>query len=104
MIERYFEPGITIERYVEGTNELGDPTKSWSHHLDITGRIDALTGTEQVVAGAPSVVATHMLFCPIVDVTASDRVLYMGAVYEVKFIDNPMNFNRFLQVYLEVKE
>lgn len=103
MIERYFEPGIVVERYTEGTDELGNPTKAWSHHLDIVGRIDALLGNEQQIAGSPTVVVTHMLFCPVVDIVERDRVMYQGRTYEVKFVDNPMNYNCFLQLYLEVK-
>lgn len=102
MIERYFVPGIVIERYVEGEDELGNPTKSWQPHLTIDGVIDALTGDEQQVASAPAVVATHMLFCPVVDIKEKDRVKYQGKTYNVKFIDNPMNYGRFLQVSLEV--
>lgn len=102
MIERYFVPGIEVERYVEGTDELGNPTKQWAAHLTINGIIDALSGDEQQVAGAPAVVGTHMLFCPVVDITEKDRVKYQNQTYEVKFIDNPMNHGRFLQVSLEL--
>lgn len=101
-IERFFVPGIIIERYTEGTDELGNPTKSWVQHLVINGRIDALTGDEQSAANAPAVVATHMLFCHPCDITARDRVKYNGVTYQVKFVDDLMNYGRFLQVLLEV--
>jgi SPP1 family predicted phage head-tail adaptor len=103
MIERYFSPGITIERYTEGTDELGNPTKSWVHHLDTVGLIDAQTGNEQLAANAPTVSATHILFCPVIDITEKDRVKYRGKTYNVKFVDDPMNYGRHLEVLLEVQ-
>lgn len=102
MIDRFFEPGIVVQRYTESTNDLGDSVKTWANHLTISGRIDALSGDEQIVAGAPSVVATHMLFCRPVDISEKDRIVYKGQEYEVKFVDNPMNYGRFLQISLEV--
>lgn len=102
MIEKYFVPGIIVERYIEGTDELGNAIKTWQPHLAIDGLIDALSGDEQSRADAPAVTATHMLFCPVVDITEKDRVKYRGKVYNVKFVDNPMNYDRFLQVSLEV--
>lgn len=102
MIERFFESGIEVKRYTESVDELGNPTKTWADHLTISGRIDAISGDEQIVAGAPSVVATHMLFCRPVDISEKDRIVYKGQEYEVKFVDNPMNYGRFLQISLEV--
>ncbi len=102
-IERFFRPGIVIERYVETEDELGNPVKQWETHMEISGLIDALDGDEQLSADKVTLVATHMLFCPVVDITEKDRVKYRGQTYDVKFVDNPMNYDRFLQVGLEVR-
>lgn len=102
MIEDYFVDGIEIERYVEGTDELGNPLKIWENHLTIKGLIDALTGDEQSKANAPAVVSSHMLFCHVVDISEKDRVKFQGKTYNITFVDNPMSFNRFLQVSLEL--
>lgn len=101
-IERFFEPAaIEVQRYVEGTDELGNPVKEWRHHLTIDGRIDAETSGEEERAAAAATTSTHMLFCPVVDIQEKDRVIYKGRVFNVIFVDNPMNYGRFLQVSLE---
>lgn len=103
MIERWFEPGFTVERYTETTNELGEPVKSWNPHLTTDGRLDALTGTEQQRAAAVNVVATHIWFTYAgQDIKEQDRVKYNGRTYDVKFVDDPMNMGRHLEVLLEV--
>lgn len=95
---------LEIWRYTEGTDELGNAVKNWALYKTITGVIDGLDGDEQQVAGAPGVVATHLLFCDPVDIMEKDQVRYNGRVFEVAWVDDPMNYGEFLQVLLrEVK-
>lgn len=102
MIEDYFVPGIEVERYVEGTDELGNPIKQWQSHLSISGVIDGISGDEKNIGDALRVAATHVLICPVVDIIERDRVKFRGITYEVKWVDNPMGMNRHLEVLLEV--
>lgn len=103
MIERRFVPGFELWRYTETSDELGNPVKNWAKVADLTGIMDAVTGTEQQVANAPQVVATHMFFTRSgTDIEKRDRIRYKGKEYNVVFVDDPMNYGRFLQVSLEL--
>lgn len=103
MISRYFKPGIKTQRYIEGSDELGNPTKEWTDYLTISGVIDSVTGYESSIAGKSTVVSIPMLFCFPCDIREKDRVIYDSKVYEVTYVDDPMTFSRFLQVHLELK-
>jgi SPP1 family predicted phage head-tail adaptor len=79
MIERRFVSGFELWRYTETSDELGNPVKNWSKVADLAGIMDAVTGSEQQVANAPQVVATHMFFTHgDSDIQERDRIRYKG--------------------------
>jgi SPP1 family predicted phage head-tail adaptor len=103
MIGRHFVSGFELWRYTETSDELGNPVKNWSKVADLAGIMDAVTGTEQQVANAPQVVAAHMFFTRAnAGIEERDRIRYKGKEYNVVFVDDPMNYGRFLQVSLEL--
>ncbi|SFJ83196.1 phage head closure protein [Thermoflavimicrobium dichotomicum] len=102
-IERFFVPGFELWRYTESSDELGNQVKVWSKVADLVGIMDAVTGTEQQVANAPQVTATHMFFTYAdTNIREKDRIRYKCKEYNILFIDDPMNYGRFLQVSLEL--
>jgi SPP1 family predicted phage head-tail adaptor len=94
---------VTIQRYTSVSNGFGGTTQMWANHLEIDGVIDALSGNEQNIANQINIVASHVLICPVCDITESDRVIYLEKRYDVKFVDNPLNSNHHLEVMLEYK-
>lgn len=102
-IERFFVPGFELWSYTEQSDELGNPVRVWSKVADLVGVMDAVSGTEQQVAHAPQTTATHIFFTySNVSMKTSDRIRYKGKDYNILFIDDPMNYGRFLQVSLEL--
>lgn len=102
MIQKWFEPGIVIQRLTQTANDMGGFVDTWTTHLTISGRIRPLNGTEKLSADKTTLFATHKLYCNVADITERDRVSFSGKVYEIKFVSNPMNFDRFLQIDLEL--
>lgn len=99
----WFVPGIVVERYVEiDDGGYAGPRKEWRKHLETRGVIDALAGLEDTEGQRVKANSTHMLFCPVIDITEQDRVKYRGRTYNVTFVDDPMNLGEFLQVEMEV--
>ena len=104
MISKYYESGIVIQRLTQVSNGMGGYTDTWSTHLTINGRIRPLNGNERLSADKTTLFATHRLYCDVIDIKESDRVLYNSKIYQVKFVSNVMNFDRHLQVDLELIE
>lgn len=102
MIEDYYDTIITIKRKTTADNGIGGKSETWNDHLTILGKIRPLNGNERFSADKVTLYATHRLYCTLADITELDRVVYNNQTYEIKYINNPMNMNRFLQVDLEL--
>lgn len=101
-IDDYFEPDIIIQRNTSTKKVSGKMLDAWATHLTVDGRIRPLTGKERLAADKVTLYATHRLYTFVADIAESDRVSDSGNIYEIKFVHNPMNFDRFLQVDLEL--
>ena len=91
-----------IERKTTTTYDpLAGNIVSWSTHLTILCAVENLSGNEIVKAEKLGVQATHRLYVNgIPDIKEQDRVLYQGVYYRITYVDNPMNVNDFLEIYL----
>lgn len=104
MIEYFYHPGFTVERYTESTNDMGDAVKRWEPHLETEGRLDYLSSAmEEVRAGAEHVVATHVWFTHAgQDIKEQDRLVYNGQAYNILFVDDVVTMGHHLEVLVEV--
>jgi SPP1 family predicted phage head-tail adaptor len=103
-MRKYYEPNIEIQRRTLTQNAFGEFVEVWGLHLTIDGRIRPLNGNERLSADKTTLFATHRLYCDVADITEVDRVVYQGKIYNIKFVSNVMNFNRHLQIDLEMVE
>lgn len=88
MIERFFNPGHTIERYTKtGVDQFGGETWTWTTHLPISAKLWQLSGDKKLSADKITVFATHRAVTAIADILTSDRYKDpAGATYEIKAI------------------
>jgi len=100
-VNDFFTSTITVQRAVNVPDGLGGYTTGWTAHLVTPGLVRPLRGSEKLVGGKLAARSTHRMYCPVIDITADDRVVFDGATYGVTFVDNPMNMDMFLQVGLE---
>lgn len=84
-------------------NELGQRIYDYKKGQSIEGWLDLLTGSEgdraQALQSSSHVFMTSQVDA---DLKKSDRLEIAGIVYEVDFIDNPVNINHHLEIYLKV--
>jgi len=86
-------------------NEIGEQIESWSTVKTLTGYLDLSTGdTRYENYNAKIQESTHVFICDYVplNVSIQSRMLINGITYDVSLIDNPMNLNRQLEIYLKL--
>lgn len=94
-----------ILRYkaTEQKNRLGQIIYDYAKSETLTGWLDMLSGTEADRAQALQS-STHVYITKQTDIklTMSDRLSIDGQVYEVTYVDNPVNLGHHLEIYLKV--
>jgi SPP1 family predicted phage head-tail adaptor len=101
-IEKFYKPGIVIERKTDIKKAGGAVKQEWAPHITISGQIRPLSGDERLSADKKTLFASHRLYTDPADITEADRVNDNGLIYDIKFVHDPMNFGRFLQIDLEL--
>lgn len=86
-----------------GKNKLGQPIYDFVETGKVKGYLDMLSGNEAERASALSS-STHVFLTQEVDLTLTnkDRLKFGEQVYEVTFVDNPVNLGHHLEIYLKV--
>lgn len=89
-------------------NEIGETVANWSDTVDLFGWLDLSGGdSKHTVYNSKVQESTHVFICDYVDLspyglTAENcRMVVNGLVYEVVLIDNPMELNQQLEIYLK---
>lgn len=97
-------------------NEIGEAVKEWHNVVELTGFIDLQSGDSKYTTyNAKLQESTHIFICdysPIpatlevngkmVRVSAENaRMVANSQRYDVMLIDNPMNLNKHLEIYLK---
>lgn len=86
-------------------NEIGESVLAWSDVLTLPGWLDLSAGdSEHTNFNAKVQESTHIFLCDYQDlgVTAEDsRMIIDRMIYEILLIDNPMERNEHLEIYLK---
>lgn len=86
------------------TNSIGEKEQTWSDIHQLWGWLDLSTGDSKYTHDAKLQESTHIFICDYVpiDRKATDkRLMVNGVVYDVLLIDNPMELNQQLEIYLK---
>lgn len=76
---------IRIQQRSAGQDEAGQPTEVWTDVCQVWAEIRDVTGREFVSASAERAeVTTRIWIWRRADITAAMRVVYAGAVYDIK--------------------
>ena len=93
-------------------NAIGEAEQTWSDVGSVLGWLDYASGQNDLATyNAKIQNTTHYFLCDVTawnsatqdaDVTAENsRMVIDGEIYQVLLIDNPMNLNQHLEVYLK---
>lgn len=91
-----------VERVTTTDNGFGGVVETWSENVQVEGVLDTLSGDEMLSSDKETLYSTHVFICPVIDVIEADRMIIKGKIYQVKFVDNPLNKNIHLEVMLEL--
>jgi hypothetical protein len=101
MISDFYTDTIEIHSY---TSSTGWGSGSWSKDSEVSGFIRPLSGEERYAADKKTVFSTHRMYCDPVAIDETNRVVSGGKTFSVKWVNNPMKFDRFYQIDLELVE
>jgi len=90
---------ISVERLVEGYDELGQPINTWLPIVQTWAHVQPLVGREYIAAGALLSEVTarvRMRYRP--GITAADRVIHNGKVYGITSVADVHSSRRELQL------
>lgn len=98
----------TLEKFVKiGENEIGQAIKEWRTYATLFGWLDYREAGETTeIARFKSKLerSTHVFICDYVNISDDVRgvrfIDHRGRDYEVLIIDNPMELNRQIEIYL----
>ncbi len=93
----------------EGKNAIGEKITSWTDTLELTGWLDLSSGDSSLdTFNAKIIQSSHIFICDyngdlaVQGITAeSARMVINGEIYQVKYIDNPMELNYHYEFYLD---
>ncbi|MBQ3969888.1 MAG: head-tail adaptor protein [Clostridia bacterium] len=88
-------------------NAIGEAVTSYTDTITLVGFLDLMNGdSKHTVYDAKVEESTHIFICDYTDISnfKSDncRMIIKGRVYEVMMIDDPMELNRHLEIYLKL--
>lgn len=91
-----------------GEQETGEHSPVWLPYKKLTGWLDLSTGTAQYNNYNSKVAeSSHIFICDYQKLDKKEkelRAIVNGAMYDVDFIDNPMELNAQLEIYLSKVE
>lgn len=89
-------------------NAIGEAAVSYADTAVLFGFLDLMSGdSKHIVYNAKVQESTHIFICDYTDLSVfginseNCRMVVNGLVYEVLMIDNPMELNRHLEIYLK---
>lgn len=92
---------MVIQRFTRVKVGLGWEETFITHIADYQGVIDMLNGAEILSNQNIQIESSHILIGPVEDIKAGDRVIFGGIIYDIKYVDNPMELNQHLEITLK---
>lgn len=88
-------------------NAIGEAVTSYTDTVTLLGFLDLMNGdSKHTVYNAKVEESTHIFICDYTEISNfkpdNCRMIVNGIVYEVLMIDNPMELNQHLEIYLKL--
>ena len=88
-------------------NEIGESISTWGRLYSIVGFLDYMSGdSKYTVHNAKVQESTHIFVCDYQEIDAKpeeSRMVINNKIYDVLLIDNPMELNQHLEIYLKYR-
>ena len=101
--------GTIQAKTAQGKNALAEVKHKWTDKVSVDGWLDMMSGDSNFSTyNAHIAESTHVFLCDydaevyaLKDEQQSQRMIINGIVYDVKYIDNPMELNEHLEIFLK---
>ena len=101
-LRKFFVDDIDIIENIKVSDKIGGAYDLPEVVNQLNGRIRPLKGEERQVAGKPTLLASHVLYCEYTDwIRQKHLIEWQGKKYKILFIQNLMEFDKMMQIYLE---
>lgn len=97
----------TIQIMQATENDIGEPVTSWIDVQTVKGWLDMISGSVSYATHKAWLEeSTHVFVMDYVELDGrieneNSRMMINGKVYDITFIDNPMELNQQLEIYLK---
>lgn len=97
----------TLQTSDISVNSIGEQVPTWTDVGTLTGWLDLMTGSTGYAAyNAKIQESTHVFLCDYEDLpqgveAETAHMVIAGKVYDVTYIDNPMELGEHLEIYLK---
>lgn len=95
----------TIQKKTSTKNEYGEGELSWKDVCTLEGYIDLASGSATYTNYNSKITeSTHVFMCDYQDIGVSEeesRAIINNKVYDITYIDNPMELNYHLEIFLK---
>ena len=95
---------ILQQKSTAETNAIGEKIPTWTDVDTLWGFLDLSSGESHYTYNTKLQESTHIFICDHTTIdgnAANKRLLVNGAAYDVLLIDNPMELNQQLEIYLK---
>lgn len=86
-------------------NDIGEGVESWVDSAVLTGYVDLISGDSKYSNFNTKLEeSTHVFICDYVDIdiqSSNKRMIINGKKYDVLLIDNPMELDKHIEIYLK---
>lgn len=86
-------------------NDIGEVISEWKDKYSLSGFLDLMNGSSNYLNyNTKMQESTHIFICDYVKLDVkleNSRMIINNEIYDVKFIDNPMELNEHLEIYLK---
>ena len=101
-----FKFPIEIQEFVEMPNNDDIPTKNWATFINIRAKVINTSGKEYI-QGQGTGSAIYKKFYirfPRQEVTTDSRILYNNQVFNITYVNNVDDANKYLEIIAELKK
>lgn len=96
----------TVQVYSSAKNAIGESVKTWTDNQTLHGFLDFMSGDAKYGNYNSKIQeSTHVFICDYVTLnsqirTDNSRMVINGKIYNINMIDNPMELNQHIEIYL----
>ena len=101
----YGNENLIIQQKTVTENSLGEQVESWKDVANVIGFLDLMSNQQNISTHLASIIeSSHVFICDYkkidVDVEICRGVID-GRIYDLKYIDDPMNLHKHLEIFLD---